>query len=253
MMCFLSRWARRLSWRETARAFHTSWECVYRSVEWFVQWGLAHRQLEGVGAIGVDEIHWGKSKRADNFLTVIYQIDSHCRRLLWVGKRRTQATLRRGLAALGPEVVGGTAFCVQRHVAALLECPGRQGGPGAARAGPLPHHLAFEPGSGPGAAGRERSFAGRGLGPSSPAQKTCAGNCSGAAAGCAGGPEANWAGCCAPSWRRRGPGRSKTSSNTSGRINRSLARRRLSGLLDLARPAQPHGTDEEGGADAAHA
>ncbi len=70
MMCFLSRWARRLSWRETARAFRTSWECVYRSVEWFVQWG----------------------------------------RLLWVGKRRTQATLRRGLAALGQEVVSGLRF-----------------------------------------------------------------------------------------------------------------------------------------------
>jgi transposase len=110
MMCFLSRWARRLSWRETARAFHTSWECVYRSVEWFVQWGLAHRQLENVQSIGVDEIHWGKSKRADNFLTVIYQIDSHCRRLLWVGKRRTQATLRRGLATLGPKVVQGLRF-----------------------------------------------------------------------------------------------------------------------------------------------
>lgn len=110
MMCFLSRWARRLSWRETARAFQTSWECVYRSVEWFVQWGLAHRQLEGVEAIGVDEIHWGKGKRANNFLTVIYQIDSHCRRLLWVGQRRTQATLRRGLAALGPAVVGGLHY-----------------------------------------------------------------------------------------------------------------------------------------------
>ena len=110
MMCFLSRWARRLSWRETARAFGTSWECVYRSVEWFVQWGLAHRQLEGVQSIGVDELHWGKSKRADNFLTVIYQIDSHCRRLLWVGKRRTQATLRQGLAALGTEVVSGVRF-----------------------------------------------------------------------------------------------------------------------------------------------
>src|SRR6266508_4598484 len=110
MMCFLSRWARRLSWRETARAFQTSWECVYRSVEWFVHWGLAHRNLEGVQAIGVDEIHWGKSKRADNFLTVIYQIDSHCRRLLWVGKRRTQATLRRGLAALGGQVVSGLRF-----------------------------------------------------------------------------------------------------------------------------------------------
>jgi transposase len=110
MMGFLARWARRLSWRETARAFHTSWECVYRSVEWFVQWGLAHRQLEEVRSIGVDEIHWGKSKRADNFLTVIYQIDTHCRRLLWVGKRRTQATLRRGLAALGVEVVQGLRF-----------------------------------------------------------------------------------------------------------------------------------------------
>jgi transposase len=110
MMCFLARWARRLSWRETARAFHTSWECVYRSVEWFVQWGLAHRQLAGVQSIGVDEIHWGKSKRADNFLTVIYQIDSQCRRLLWVGKRRTQATLRRGLKALGTEVVRGLRF-----------------------------------------------------------------------------------------------------------------------------------------------
>lgn len=110
MMCFLSRWARKLSWRETARAFHTSWECVYRSVEWFVEWGLAHRRLAGVQAIGVDEVHWGKGKRADNFLTVIYQIDTHCRRLLWVGRRRTQATLRRGLAALGEEVVGGLRF-----------------------------------------------------------------------------------------------------------------------------------------------
>jgi transposase len=110
MMGFLSRWARRLSWRETARVFGTSWECVYRSVEWFVEWGLAHRKLENVQAIGVDEIHWGRSKRADNFLTVIYQIDGHCRRLLWVGKRRTEATLRRGLASLGGEVVSGVQF-----------------------------------------------------------------------------------------------------------------------------------------------
>jgi transposase len=110
MMCFLARWARQLSWRQTARSFRTSWEAVYRSVEWFVQWGLAHRKLEGVHAIGVDEIHWGKGKKADNFLTVIYQIDGHCRRLLWVGRRRTEATLRRGLATLGPEVVGGLRF-----------------------------------------------------------------------------------------------------------------------------------------------
>jgi transposase len=79
-------------------------------VEWFVEWGLAHRELHGVEALGVDEIHWGRGKQADNFLTVIYQIDAGCRRLLWVGRRRTQATLRRGLATLGPEVVKGLRF-----------------------------------------------------------------------------------------------------------------------------------------------
>ena len=110
MMGFLARWARHLSWRQTARSFQTSWEAVYRSVQWFVQWGLAHRRLEDVESIGVDEIHWGKRKRADSFLTVIYQIDKHCRRLLWVGKRRTQATLGRGLAALGEDVVKGLRF-----------------------------------------------------------------------------------------------------------------------------------------------
>jgi transposase len=110
MMGFLARWARHLSWRQTARSFQTSWEAVYRSVEWFVQWGLARRKLQGVYSIGVDEIHWGQGKRADGFLTVLYQIDSHCRRLLWVGRKRTQATLRRGLAALGEEVVSELRF-----------------------------------------------------------------------------------------------------------------------------------------------
>jgi transposase len=110
MMGFLARWARRLSWRETAQVFQTSWEAVYRSVEWFVQWGMEQRQLQQVWSIGIDEIHWGQGKRADQFLTVIYQIDSHCRRLLWVGRRRTQATLRRGLQVLGSEVVKELRF-----------------------------------------------------------------------------------------------------------------------------------------------
>ena len=110
MMGFLARWARRLSWRETARTFHTSWEAVYHSVEWFVEWGLAHRVLEGVRSIGIDEIHWGQGQRADSFLTVIYQIDSHCRRLLWVGRRRTKATLRAGLKVLGPALVSGLRY-----------------------------------------------------------------------------------------------------------------------------------------------
>src|SRR5690606_33608391 len=36
-MLFLAHWARKLSWRETARAFHTSWEKVYQAVEYVVQ------------------------------------------------------------------------------------------------------------------------------------------------------------------------------------------------------------------------
>ena len=34
-------------------------------------------------AIGVDEIHIGKSHK---FLTLVYQIEADCVRLLWVGK-----------------------------------------------------------------------------------------------------------------------------------------------------------------------
>ena len=110
MMGFLARWARRLSWRETALIFGVSWDAVFGSIEWFVHWGLEHRVLRDIQAIGVDELHWGKGKRADSFLTVIYQIDAHCRRLLWVGRRRTERSLRRGLQVLGPEVVKGLRF-----------------------------------------------------------------------------------------------------------------------------------------------
>lgn len=100
LMHFLARWARRLSWKETAQIFGVSWDCVCRSVQWLVAWGLAHRDLSGVTALGIDELHWGKGKKSANFVTVIYQIDAGCRRLLWVGQRRTEATLRGGLRAL---------------------------------------------------------------------------------------------------------------------------------------------------------
>jgi len=49
-MQFLANWARRLSWKEVAEIFHTSWEKVFRSVAWIVEWGLANRDLSGVTA-----------------------------------------------------------------------------------------------------------------------------------------------------------------------------------------------------------
>ena len=67
-------------------------------------------QLSGVEWIGVDEIHWGRGLRARNFLTLVYQIDAPCRRLLWVGPGRSKRTLRQGLKTLGSEVVQGLRF-----------------------------------------------------------------------------------------------------------------------------------------------
>jgi hypothetical protein len=39
-MLFLARWARRLSWKETAEAFRTSWEKVFDAVEHVVTFGF---------------------------------------------------------------------------------------------------------------------------------------------------------------------------------------------------------------------
>ena len=89
---FLARWARRLSWSETARVFRTTWEKVFRAVEMAVQWGREHVELSNVSAIGIDEIAW---RKGHEYLTLVYQINEDCRRLLWVGKDRKEKTLQR--------------------------------------------------------------------------------------------------------------------------------------------------------------
>jgi len=99
-MHFLATWAKRMSWKEVAEIFHTSWEKVYRSVEWIVEWGLAHRDLSGITAIGIDELLWRKGHQ---YVSVVYQIDAHCRRLLWVGKDRTVATVNEFFKEFGAE------------------------------------------------------------------------------------------------------------------------------------------------------
>ena len=86
----LAFWARKLSWKETAETFRVSWSSVADAVTWVVQWGLAHRNIDNVRAIGVDEIQY---HNGHNYLTIVYQIDNHCRRLLWIGKERKKKTL----------------------------------------------------------------------------------------------------------------------------------------------------------------
>jgi len=98
---FLARWAKRLSWKECADAFETNWDNVFRAVKMAVAWGLAHRSLDNVTAFGIDEICW--RKKGPKFLTLVYQIDDGCKRLLWIGKDRTQKTLLSFFVEFGTE------------------------------------------------------------------------------------------------------------------------------------------------------
>ena len=94
---FLARWARRLSWKETAGIFKTSWDSVFRAVKYVVEYGLAHRNLDGIRQIGIDEISYGGHK----YLTLVYQLDNGLRRLLWSGPKRRVKTLLRFFREFG--------------------------------------------------------------------------------------------------------------------------------------------------------
>ena len=112
---FLARWAKRLSWSEVATIFGASWDTVYRSVRWVVQWGVVHRKLQGVTAIGVDEIQW---RRGHHYLTLVYQIDGSSRRLLWVAQERTEKTLSKFFDLLGDEILPTLRFVVDGGLSA---------------------------------------------------------------------------------------------------------------------------------------
>ena len=100
LMQFLAGWAKKLSWLETARSFNTSWHKVFSAVHYVVDWGLKHRELNDIESIGVDEISW---KKGHKYLTLVYQIDSHCTRLLWIGQDRTTKTFLRFFRMFGKE------------------------------------------------------------------------------------------------------------------------------------------------------
>jgi transposase len=97
-MLFLAHWARKLSWQETAASFRSSWDKVRQAVEYVVEWGLAHRRLGPILAIGVDEIQYGKGHK---YLTLVYQIEQECTRLLWVGKERTVESFEQFFTLIG--------------------------------------------------------------------------------------------------------------------------------------------------------
>jgi len=96
---FLADWAKLLSWQDVARRFCVNWHQVFDSVRYVVAWGLAHRDLSGVTALGIDEVHFGKGQQ---YLTVVYQLCGDVRRLLFIGQGRESATLSGFFEEMGP-------------------------------------------------------------------------------------------------------------------------------------------------------
>jgi len=106
-MLLLARWARKLSWKETAEAFHTSWDKVCDAVEYVVTWGLEHRTLAPIQAIGVDEIQYAKGHK---YLTLVYQIEQGLTRLLWIGQERTLESFQGFFTLIGTELASKIEF-----------------------------------------------------------------------------------------------------------------------------------------------
>ena len=84
--------------KRTAVSFRSTWDKVCQSVEYVVHWGLEHRQLGPIVAIGVDEIQYAKGHK---YLTLVYQMEQQCTRLLWIGRERTVASFEQFFILIG--------------------------------------------------------------------------------------------------------------------------------------------------------
>ncbi len=80
---------------------------VFKAVESAVNYGRSRMKLDDVTSIGIDEVKWRMGKR---FLTLVYQIDNHCKRLLWIGTDRSKSTLEGFFKWFGPERTGKLKF-----------------------------------------------------------------------------------------------------------------------------------------------
>jgi len=106
-------------------------------VKYVVDYGLAHRKLDKVETIGVDEFH---TSGGQNYLTLVYQLDEWCKRLLWCGPQRRVKTLLkffRGKWAKSSAGASGLSAqtCGRLHLRVI-----KKSAPGQKYSGPLPYH-----------------------------------------------------------------------------------------------------------------
>jgi transposase len=118
LVWFLASWAKVLSWKEVARRFHSTWDTVFRCVEHSVRWGLEHRSLDAILAIGVDELSW---KKRHKYLTLVYQLDHGRRRLLHIARDRTAQSFHTFFDMLGEERTKAIVFVASDMWKAFLK------------------------------------------------------------------------------------------------------------------------------------
>ena len=98
-MLFLAHWARKLSWRGDSTV-------VLQHLGQGLPVGRVCRAVGGSStgnwdrscAIGVDEIQYGDGHK---YLTLVYQIEQQCTRLLWIGQERTMESFDRFFTMIG--------------------------------------------------------------------------------------------------------------------------------------------------------
>ncbi len=94
----LATWARVLPWRQVARLFGCAWGTVADAVDEALAYGLAHRKLDELTHLGIDEI---SRKRGHVYVTNVYDLKT--KRLVWSGEDRRRQTLEAFFEFLGPE------------------------------------------------------------------------------------------------------------------------------------------------------
>ena len=104
LMVTLATWARVLPWQQVARLFRCSWGTLATAVETAVAYGLAHRDLENLTHIGIDEI---SRKRGHVYVTNVYDLAR--KRLVWSGEGRSTETIDAFFDFLGPEKTAALA------------------------------------------------------------------------------------------------------------------------------------------------
>jgi transposase len=96
---------------------------VRDAVEYVVTWGLDHRVLDSIRAIGVDEIQYAKGHK---YLTLVYQIDQGITRLLWVGKERTIESFQGFFTVIGEKLASQIEFVCSDMWQAYLDVIGEK-------------------------------------------------------------------------------------------------------------------------------